>query len=83
MYLHIGHDLLVPERLIIGLFSRDLLETSPDLRYLYHQRRVDKKVVGDLREAKTVILTDDKIYLSNITAQTLLRRVERRGPAFE
>lgn len=83
MYLHIGHDILVPTRSIIALLNRDLLETSPEFRHLYNRLRMDGKVTGDPQEAKTVILTSETIYLSNISSQTLVRRAERISPLFE
>lgn len=79
MYLHIGHDLLVAEREIIGLFNRDLLNTSPGFRHLYNRLRMDGRVVGSIDDAKTVVVTNhDVMYLSTISSHTLMRRSERQ-----
>lgn len=83
MYLHIGRDWMIPYGAIIGFFPYDILELSPELRHLFHTRRLQGLVLGDWQDPKTLILTDREVYLSAISPLTLLRRSERRGFQFE
>lgn len=83
MYLHVGRDEMIPNRSIIAILSRTLLKESEELRHLFHRMRGEGKVSGDIEEAKTLVLTDSQIVLSNISSQTLLKRSERLEEPFE
>ena len=83
MYLHIGQNWLVPYSDIIGIFQYELLMSSPEFRQPFHRWRVEGRVWGDGDNAKTVIITDDTLYLSTISANTLLKRVLRQELQFE
>ncbi|MCL5116819.1 MAG: hypothetical protein M1272_06685 [Firmicutes bacterium] len=74
---------MIPFAEIIGIFQRSLVDRSPEFRHLFHRWRVEGRVWGDWDEAKTVILTEEYLYLSSISAHTLLRRVERHELQFE
>jgi len=77
MYLHIGQDVLVAYQHIVGIFDRDLLESSTDFRHYYHRLRQNNQIVGDPELAKSVIVTPTHLYFSPISASTLWRRAER------
>lgn len=83
MYLHIGRDWMIPHRAIIGLFPVRILDYSPEFRHLFHSWRLKGQVLGDWDEAKTLVLTDKRIFLSSISPHTLRRRAERGDLSFE
>ena len=83
MYLHIGRDWMIPYSAIIALFPYEILQTSPELRHLFHTRRLQGLISGDWQDPKSIILTDMEIYLSAISPLTLLRRAERGGFQFD
>lgn len=77
MYLHIGRDWMIPYKAIIALFPYSILTQSPEFRHLFHSQRVQGRVFGQWEEAKTILLTDNDIFLSSISPHTLLHRAGR------
>lgn len=78
MYLHIGHNWLVPYRSIVAIFNYDLIDSSAEFRHLFHRLRVEGQVFGEAHGVKTLVMTETSIYLSTISSGTLMRRVERQ-----
>jgi hypothetical protein len=83
MYLHVGHDVVIPYSAIIAWFPYDLLESSPELRHFYLTELVQGFVRGNRHDPKSLILTDDALYLSPISPLTLMRRTRRIRFEFE
>ena len=77
MYLHIGRDWMIAHRSIIGIFPMAILDASPEFRHMCNTWRVEGRVLGRWQDAKTIVLTDEWMFLSSISPFTLLRRVER------
>ncbi|NMP20912.1 extracellular matrix regulator RemB [Sulfobacillus harzensis] len=83
MYLHIGQDWMVPMPDVIGIFQERLLDESVDFHHLFLRLTSEGRVRGDRYDAKSVVLTDENLYLTAISAHTLMRRAERRDSPFE
>lgn len=83
MYLHIGQDWMIPIPEIIGIFQEDLLTQSAELRHLFLRWRGEGRVFGDPVEAKTVVLTDERLFLTSISTHTLMRRAAKVESLFE
>ena len=83
MYLHVGQDTMVATDSIVAIVSRDLLETSKDVRDLYARMRSEGKVSGNLADAKSLVVTSTGIILSAISAYTLMRRADRLEDQFD
>lgn len=76
MYLHIGNDNLIKQNNIIAIFSVKDKKSS-----LYKKLVLDRNENLDYEESSTnriasYILTNDKIYLSNISVATLKKRLK-------
>ncbi len=74
MFLHIGESQLIKWRDIIGIFNLDTLKDSEE------NTRFLRKIDDDIKDEKTLILTQDKdvkIYLSNISTNTISKRIEK------
>ncbi len=83
MYLHVGQDTMVATDAIVAILSKDLLDTSKDVRELYARQRSEGKVEGNLADAKSLVITSRGIILSGISAYTLMHRAERLDEQFE
>ena len=80
MYLHLGQNIVVPETEVVGIFDLDNTTGS----------HITRKFLADAEKAGRVISVSDelpksfvvcgsistKIYLSQLSAQTLLKRSE-------
>jgi hypothetical protein len=74
MYLHIGQEVMLRTREIVAIIDRQILEQSEETRQFFNRLRAMDLVEGDLNRAKSLIITDHKIYCSKISALTLARR---------
>jgi regulator of extracellular matrix RemA (YlzA/DUF370 family) len=83
MYLHVGQDTMVATDSIVAIVSRDLLDTSKDVRDLYARMRSEGKVTGHLDDAKSLVVTSTGIILSAISPYTLMRRADRLEDQFD
>lgn len=77
MYLHLGQSVLISHREIVGIF--DLDNTTYNVRAADFINRADKEgrvqlCTDDL--PKSVVVTKQRIYLSQFSPSTLLKRVE-------
>lgn len=45
MYLHVGQDIMVATDAIVAIVSKELLETSKDVRDLYAKQRSEGRVM--------------------------------------
>lgn len=82
MYLHIGNHFYLRKQDIIGIFDLDNASYSYRTReMLNRQERLGQVVNASLEEIPNSFLlckegNETKIYLSMVTAQTLLRRAQ-------
>ncbi len=83
MYLSIGNDMAVREKSIIGIFDLDNTSTSKRTREFLEKCEKEGEVIPCDDLPKSFILTDEyhmnRIYLSSLSAQTLLSRIQGAG----
>ena len=86
MYLHLGQSVMAPFRDVIGIFDLDNTTQSHITRkFLSQAEREDRVVTVGSELPKSFILCAerkpggrDRIYISQLSAATLLRRVEEQ-----
>ncbi len=82
MYLHLGQETVVMQEDIVGIFDLDNTTVSKSSRDYLAQAEKNKQVINVSFELpKTFILTNNKtegnrIYISQISSSTLLKRAE-------
>ncbi len=82
MYLHLGQETVVMQDDIVGIFDLDNTTVSKSTRDYLAMAEKNKKVINVSFELpKTFILTNNKvdgnkIYISQISSSTLLKRAE-------
>ena len=78
MFLHIGENKSLDRKEIIAIFDLDSATVEGTSRKFIKRMQEEKKVKdvsGKL--PKTMILTSDTLYLSNISSKTLKERLSR------
>lgn len=75
MYLHIGNNVLVRKDAVIGVFSIDSLSSDNKGKKFMSEIRQNREV-EDISDGKqsSLVLTDEKIYITRISTATLLGR---------
>ena len=79
MYLHLGQNVIVPEKAVIGIFDMDNTTGSRATRSFLSQAEKAGNVVSISDELpKSFVICCEKkktqIYLSQLSSQTLLKR---------
>ncbi|HHW06802.1 MAG TPA: DUF370 domain-containing protein [Clostridia bacterium] len=78
MYLHIGNEISIPLRKIIAIIDLETADPTGRLQELIElaERQQKVNVTAGKSDPKSCIITDDRLYLSSISALTLARRAE-------
>jgi regulator of extracellular matrix RemA (YlzA/DUF370 family) len=76
LYLHIGGQWVVSLKDIVAILNIEKL--SKYNKEFYETLTYNKKLVevSSIREAKTCVITSDKVYLTSISPYTLTKRIE-------
>ena len=76
MYLHIGQNIILNKKNIIGIFDLDGLNVSKDtMNMLSYEEKKGNVINVTMDLPKSFIITkDNKIYISQISVQTLKKR---------
>ena len=82
MYLHLGQNVVVPMKSVVGLFDLDNASCSLLTRKFLDRAEREKKVVSISKELpKSFAVCKEKgeikIYISQLSTATLLKRTER------
>ena len=81
MYLHLGNNRVIRSADVIGLFDLDNTTISAVTRKFLADADKAKKVVSIRDEIpKSFVLTDKKIYMTQISVQALHNRVNGSAP---
>ena len=81
MFLHIGNDVYLAEKDIIAIFNLDTSSVSKNTQ-IYLSKNEQKNAIETVCEdiPKTFVVTrknnKDKVYLTNISSATLIKRAE-------
>ena len=81
MYLHLGQKTVIPFRCIVGVFDLDNTSTSKHTRRYLDAAQKNGRVISVSDELpRSFIVCEERgeqmVYISQISAQTLLKRAE-------
>jgi hypothetical protein len=81
MYLHLGGQVVVPFDSVIGVFDLDTTTTSKNTRKYLERAETEGNIVSVSDELpRSFVVCEEKekttVYLSQISAQTLLKRTD-------
>lgn len=80
IYLHIGNNYSVDVRDIIGIFDMDNTTVTSCTKQLLDKAQKDKKLfLATYELPKTYIITSKRVYLSQLSASTLKKRLLTNG----
>jgi extracellular matrix regulatory protein B len=77
MFLHVGADVVVSLKRVVGIFdlkSSQMAEATREFLAMSHREQKVTDIAGG--EAKSMVLTDSEIYLSPISSLTLMKRAD-------
>ena len=74
MFLHLGADTVIPLRSIIAIFDLKITGSAITDQYMKNIKAKNKVIDISNNNVKSFIVTDQNIYLSAISSQTLKKR---------
>lgn len=75
MYIHIGSDVSLPTYKILGIFDIEKTSVNKDVNdYLMKLQKQGKIYYVSYDMPKSFIVTEDYVYISNVSVFTLKRR---------
>jgi len=74
MFIHIGDDHLIRSREIIAIVEMDVITSSTVMEEMIAVYKKKNRLIGSKEDAKSVIITDEKIYYSQLAVLTLKKR---------
>lgn len=80
VYLHIGNNYSVDVREIVGIFDMDNTTVTSCTKKLLDKAEKEKRLfLATYELPKTYIITNKRIYISQLAASTLKKRLESGG----
>lgn len=85
-YLHIGENVMLPEKQVIGIFDLDITSQSKITRHFLDEAEREGVVINVSEDIpKSFLLCDHPyhpqiVYLSQLNSSTLARRLEEASP---
>lgn len=78
MFIHIGEGKIVSNKNIIGIFDLETTSVSKKTREFLkiNEKKKNVEYIG-YEIPKTYVLTNEKVYITQISSQTLQKRAER------
>ncbi|SDZ65033.1 protein of unknown function [Evansella caseinilytica] len=77
MFIHLGGDTVLRSNKVIVILDHQSQDMSADnQQFLQDPGKKDTVVLISEEKPKSIVVTDEKIYLSPISSQTLKRRAE-------
>lgn len=77
MLVHLGEDFMVPCQCVVAVLSLKAITSSRDSRVFLSWAEQGGAVRGDPHRARSLVLTDEGLILSPISAETLQDRLTR------
>lgn len=74
MFIHIGDDTVIQSKDVVSIVDRNIVNSSSVMEEMMDEAKRNQKLVGDLTDSKSVVVTDDHIYYSTLSVSTLKKR---------
>ena len=74
MFLHLGSDYVIPLKSIVAITDMNAVKATINQEFINEKRQQHLVVDIAKGQAKSLVITDQKIYLSAISAVTLKKR---------
>lgn len=74
MFIHIGNDHVIRSRDIITIIDYDVITSSSIMEEMVIKKNEEENVRGPREEAKSVVITTERLYFSSLSVFTLKKR---------
>ncbi|RLL41728.1 DUF370 domain-containing protein [Oceanobacillus piezotolerans] len=74
MFIHIGNGNVIRSSEVISIIDIHILESSSIMEELIHACKEKKQVIGPESGAKSLLITNDRLYYTTVSVSTLKKR---------
>ena len=74
MYMYIGNSEIIKTETIICVLDYQLMQSSTKFKKFIKQREKKIHLIGEVKEIKSIIITDDELFFSPLSTITLKKR---------
>lgn len=74
MFIHIGNDHVVRSKDVVAIIDYQLISSSIIMDEMMKESKKQNKIYGSKWDAKSVMITKEKIYYSTLSVSTLKKR---------
>lgn len=74
MFIHIGDTHVIQSKNIISIIEQNVISSSSTMEEMIDNLQKESKVHGPLKNAKSVVITNDHVYFSSLSVPTLKKR---------
>lgn len=74
MFIHIGNGNVIRSDDVIAIIDYHIISSSVIMEEMMSSWKKNKQIVGTEKDAKSVMITLEKVYYSNVSVSTLKKR---------
>lgn len=74
MFIHIGNGNVIRSDDVVAIIDYHIISSSVIMDEMMNAWKKHKQIVGTKKDAKSVMITLDKVYYSNVSVSTLKNR---------
>ena len=74
MYIYIGNSEIIKTENIICILDYQLIQSSSKFKNFIKERKHKTNIIGNKKDVKSIIITDDELFYSPLSTITLKKR---------
>ncbi|WP_085993779.1 extracellular matrix regulator RemB [Oceanobacillus senegalensis] len=74
MFIHLGNDNVIRSEDVIAIIDYQMISSSVIMGEMMKAWKREKKIIGTMKDAKSIMITTDLIYYTTVSVSTLKRR---------
>lgn len=74
MFIHIGNGNVIHSQDVIAIIDYQIITSSAMMSEVVEIWKKEKRIVGSIKKAKSIMVTKDKIYFMTVSVHTLKKR---------
>lgn len=74
MFIHIGNDSVIRSKEVVAIIDYDLYTSTSGMYQMVQEWKKHYRVAGPEKKAKSIMITENRIYFSSLSVATLRKR---------
>lgn len=74
MFIHIGNGNVIHSQDVIAIIDYQIINSSTMMSEMVDAWKKERQVIGSVKNAKSIMITNDKLYFMTVSVTTLKKR---------